>query len=62
MSFNPKNNYQNPLSRVEYYLGCDVAKHKLDVSLVDAVGNELQHGTIEHTPEAITHLLVQLTD
>lgn len=62
MSFNPKNNYQNPLSRVEYYLGCDVAKHKLDVSLVDAVGNELQHGTIENTPEAITHLLVQLTD
>ena len=62
MSFNSKTNHQNPLSHVEYYLGCDVAKHKLDVSLIDLVGNELQHGSIGNTPEAITRLLTRLAD
>lgn len=62
MSFNSKANHQNPLSHVEYYLGCDVAKYKLDMSLINLVGNELQHGSINNTPEAITRLLTQLAD
>jgi transposase len=62
MSFNSKANHKNPLSHVEHYLGCDVAKHKLDVSLIDLAGNELQHGLIGNTPEAITRLLMQLAD
>lgn len=62
MSLKSTTNYKSPLSHVEYYLGCDVAKYKLDVSLIDLAGNEQRHGTLNNTPEAITGLLIGLMD
>lgn len=62
MSSNSNTNHQNSLPHVEYYLGCDVAKYKLDVSLIDLRGIELRHETIANTAEAITRLLLGLAD
>ena len=61
MSLN-STNYHNLLPHVEYYLGCDVAKYKLDVSLVDLRGNEVQYESISNTDEAIVSLLLRLAD
>lgn len=62
MSLNSTINYQNSLSHVEYYLGCDVAKYKLDVSLVNLRGVELVHESIANEAEAIVSLLLRLVD
>ena len=62
ISLNSTINHQNQLLPVEYYLGCDVAKYKLDVSLVNLHGTELCHESIDNSPEAITGLLLKFAD
>ncbi len=64
MAKNTLNNSLKPnqIEHAEYYLGCDVAKYKLDVSLVNLRGTELMHQTIDNTNEDIVSLLLKLAD
>jgi transposase len=48
-------------STADYYLGCDVAKAKLDVSLIDARGVALWADVIPNEPAAIATYLLTLT-
>lgn len=44
----------------DYYLGCDVAKLKIDVALINANAQELWFDTIPNDPEALVMLLLTL--
>ena len=45
-------------AEADYYLGCDVAQAKLDVSLVESrSGRELRHSIVANATEAIGSLL-----
>jgi transposase len=50
----------NAASEADYYLGCDVAKAKLDVSLINAQSQELWADTIPNETGAITTLLLTI--
>jgi hypothetical protein len=54
----PKNTITNVLA--DYYLGCDVAKLKLDVSLINAQGIEQWADTLPNEPVAIAQYLLTL--
>lgn len=55
----PKNTNTNEVA--DYYLGCDVAKAKLDVSLITAQGIELWADKIPNDEAAIATFLLTLT-
>jgi transposase len=48
------------LPGADYFLGCDVAKAKLDVSFIDARGIELWADKVSNEPEAIATFLLTL--
>lgn len=48
------------ISTADYFLGCDVSKLKLDVSLVNAQGIELLSDTVKNEPDAIAEYLLTL--
>lgn len=60
MSLNPQL-ADLPVAETAYYLGCDVAKAKLDVSLMNAHGQELWADTIPNEAVAIAAFLLTLT-
>src|ERR1700716_2788803 len=49
------------ISTADYYLGCDVAKAKIDVSLITAQGVELWVDKVPNEPEAIATFLLTLS-
>jgi transposase len=49
---------KSTFAAVDYYLGCDVAKSKLDVSLINAQGIELWVDKLPNEPEAIAAYLL----
>jgi len=56
----PKNTHAQ-LPEADYYLGCDVAKAKLDVSLINAQSQELWFDIIPNEAGAIAAFLLTLT-
>jgi transposase len=44
----------------DYYLGCDVAKAKIDIALINAHGQELWHDTVANEVEVLATLLLTL--
>lgn len=46
---------------MHYFLGCDVAKAKLDVSLIDNTGRELFADTVPNEAETVAVLLLTIT-
>ncbi len=44
-----------------YWLGFDTAKAKMDYSLIDAQGLEMDYGTVPNNPTELTQLLLTIT-
>ena len=61
MSKNMSTNTHAQLPEADYYLGCDVAKAKLDASLINAQSQELWADTIANEEVAIATLLLTLS-
>lgn len=65
LNSNPTNTNPSPpnvprLHDADYYLGCDVAKAKLDLSLINSQGQELWNDVIPNEPLALISLLLTL--
>ena len=56
-----KSNFNVELSEADYYLGCDVAKAKIDVSLINTRSQELWIDTIANEEVAIAAFLLTLS-
>lgn len=63
-SNNTKSNNQHILANSiepDYYLGCDIAKYKIDISLINNVGRELWNDVMLNDQEALLEALLTIT-